>query len=171
MGKRLPLWSSGQSSWQQIQRSGFDSRHYKIFWAVVGLERGSLSLMSTTEELLERKNSGSGLEIREYGRRDPLRWPRGTLYPKKSALTSPTSDGRSVGIVHLRTQATEFVVINGKTYLCYGTMLCYAMLCYAMLCEETTAPINDCERYAAISITVHSHPDNIHSVPLDSSTA
>jgi hypothetical protein len=27
--------------------------------------------MSTTEELLERKRSGSGLEIREYGRREP----------------------------------------------------------------------------------------------------
>jgi hypothetical protein len=25
------LWSSGQSSWPQIQRSGFDSRHYQIF--------------------------------------------------------------------------------------------------------------------------------------------
>jgi hypothetical protein len=28
----------GQSSWLQIQRSGFDSRLYQIFWAVVGLE-------------------------------------------------------------------------------------------------------------------------------------
>jgi hypothetical protein len=37
----------------------------------VVLERGPLSLMNTTEELLERKSSGSGLEIREYGPRDP----------------------------------------------------------------------------------------------------
>jgi hypothetical protein len=36
----------------------------------VGLERSPLSLMSTTEELLGRKNSDSGLEMREYGRRD-----------------------------------------------------------------------------------------------------
>jgi hypothetical protein len=35
----------------------------------VGLERDSLSLVSTTEELLERKSSGSSLESREYGRR------------------------------------------------------------------------------------------------------
>jgi hypothetical protein len=28
---RPPLWSSGQSSWLQIQRSGFDSRRYEIF--------------------------------------------------------------------------------------------------------------------------------------------
>jgi hypothetical protein len=36
----------------------------------VGLERGPLSLVSKTEELLIRKSRGSGLEIREYGRRD-----------------------------------------------------------------------------------------------------
>jgi hypothetical protein len=36
----------------------------------VGLERGPLSLVSTIEELLERKSSGSGLDTREYGRRD-----------------------------------------------------------------------------------------------------
>jgi hypothetical protein len=40
---------------------------------VVGLERSPLSLVGTAEELLERKSSGSGLESREYGRRDPLR--------------------------------------------------------------------------------------------------
>jgi hypothetical protein len=59
-----------------------------MFWEVVGLERGPLSLMSTIEELLERESSGSGLEMREYGRRDPSRWPRGTLYPQKLALAS-----------------------------------------------------------------------------------
>jgi hypothetical protein len=42
-------------SWLQIHRSGFDSRRYQIFWEVVGLERGPLDLVSTTEELLERK--------------------------------------------------------------------------------------------------------------------
>jgi hypothetical protein len=35
---------------------------------------------------------------------------RSTFYPQKLALTSPTSDGRSVCIVHSRTQATEFYV-------------------------------------------------------------
>jgi hypothetical protein len=34
-------------------RSGFDSRHYQK--KIVGLERGPLSLVSTTEELLDRK--------------------------------------------------------------------------------------------------------------------
>jgi hypothetical protein len=47
----------------------------------VRLERGPLSLVSTTDELLERKSSGSGLEILKYGRRDPSRCPHGNLYP------------------------------------------------------------------------------------------
>jgi hypothetical protein len=64
--------------------------------------------VSTIEELLGRKSSGSGLEIREYGRRDPSHRPLGTLYPQKLALTSPTSGGLSVGIVRSQTQATEF---------------------------------------------------------------
>ena len=32
---------------------GFDSRGYQIFWVVVGLERGPLSLVRSIEELLE----------------------------------------------------------------------------------------------------------------------
>jgi hypothetical protein len=72
----------------------------------VSLKRGPLSLVSTIEELLERKSSGSGLENREYGRRDPSRLLRGTLYPHKLALYSPTSGGPSVGIVRSQTQVT-----------------------------------------------------------------
>jgi hypothetical protein len=69
---RPPLWPSGQSSWLQIRRPGLDSRHYQKK-KVVGLERGPLSLVSTTEELLRRKSSGCCLENREYGPRDPSR--------------------------------------------------------------------------------------------------
>jgi hypothetical protein len=83
-------------------------RKYDIVGLVVGLERGPLSLVSTMEGLLGRDSSGSCLEIREYGRRDPSRWPLDTLYPQKLTLTPPTSRGRSVGIVRLRAQATEF---------------------------------------------------------------
>jgi hypothetical protein len=75
----------------------------------VGLERGPLGLVSTTEELLGRKSSVSGLENREYGRRDPSRRPRDILYPQKLALSSPTSCGLSVCIVRSRTQAREFL--------------------------------------------------------------
>jgi hypothetical protein len=37
----------------------FDSWRYQIFWEVVGLERGPLSLVRITEELLEWKSSSS----------------------------------------------------------------------------------------------------------------
>jgi hypothetical protein len=103
------VWSSGQSSWLQIQMSGLNSRRYQIFWEVVGLGRGPLSLVSTIEKLLGKNSSASGLESREYGRRDPSRWPRGSLYPQTLALTSPKSGGRSIGIVRSRTQVTEFL--------------------------------------------------------------
>jgi hypothetical protein len=36
----------------------------------VGLERGPLSLVSTTEELLERKSGGFGLKNRDYCPKD-----------------------------------------------------------------------------------------------------
>jgi hypothetical protein len=39
---------------------------------------------------------------------DPSRWLRGTPYPQKLAITSPTSGGRSVGIVRSRAQTMEF---------------------------------------------------------------
>jgi hypothetical protein len=74
---------------------------------VVDLKRGPLSLVSITVELPERKSSGSGLESREYGRRDPSRWPRDTFYPQKLALTSPIGGARSVGIVRLWPKAKE----------------------------------------------------------------
>jgi hypothetical protein len=54
--------SNGQSSWLQIQRSSFNSQRCHIFWEVMGLEWDPLSLVITTEGLLERKSSSSGLE-------------------------------------------------------------------------------------------------------------
>jgi hypothetical protein len=103
------LLSSGQSSWLQIQRSWFNFRRYQIFWEVVGLEQGPLSLVNTIEELFERKISGFDLN-REYcckgsaALTTPHRYIR-----KKLALTSPTRSCRSIGIVPSRTQATGFV--------------------------------------------------------------
>jgi hypothetical protein len=96
-----------KNSWIKIQRFDYSLR-YQIFWGVVGLERGPLSLLSTIEELRGRESRGSGIENREHGRRDPSRWPRGTPYRQKLSLTSPTSCCRSVGVVNSRTQATEF---------------------------------------------------------------
>jgi hypothetical protein len=62
----------------------------------MGLEQSALSLVSTSEELLGRKSSGSGLEIREYGRRGPSRWLRGTLYQQK-VRTNFDAKRRSLG--------------------------------------------------------------------------
>jgi hypothetical protein len=97
---RPPLCSSGQSSWLQMQKSGFDSRRYQIFWEVVSLQRGPLSLVSTTEELRSRN-----LRIRPVGSVTLTTW-----HPLSSKVsrTSLTNGVRSVGIVRLQTKATEF---------------------------------------------------------------
>jgi hypothetical protein len=87
---------------------GFDSRLYHIFWEVVELERGSLSLVRITDELLERKVAAPVQKTEINSRGDSLCWPRDTLYALKLALTSPTSGGRSVDIIHWRTKAPEF---------------------------------------------------------------
>jgi hypothetical protein len=83
----------------------------------VGLERGPLSVVSTTEELLGRNSSGSGLEIREYGL--GIRHADHVAHSirKKLALISLTSGGRSVGILRLRTEATEFIYIYIYIYI------------------------------------------------------
>jgi hypothetical protein len=60
----------------------------------VGLEQGPLSLVSTNEELLERKSSGSGLENRDYGLKEsvtlttwhPLSAKVGTNFDTKFSL-------------------------------------------------------------------------------------
>jgi hypothetical protein len=51
----------------------FESSHYQIFFKSSGSGTGSTQPRDTIEELLERKISGSGLEIREYGGKDPPR--------------------------------------------------------------------------------------------------
>jgi hypothetical protein len=85
-------------SWLQIQRSEFDYRRHQIFWEVMGLESGPLSLVSTTEELFERKSSG---------RMDPPRWPRDTPISAKIG-TNFADKLRSIDIVRSRPHATEF---------------------------------------------------------------
>jgi hypothetical protein len=106
-----------QGSWRQIERSGFDSLRYQNFWDIVGLEQGSLSLMSTIEELVARKSSGSGLENQDYGLRDQPHWPRDTLNPQKWAPTLLTSSSHSVGIVRSWTKSTKLLL------LCYDVPL------------------------------------------------
>jgi hypothetical protein len=54
--------------------SRFDSRRYQIFWEVVGLEQGLLSLVRIIEELLERKVAAPIYETEINGRANTLRW-------------------------------------------------------------------------------------------------
>ena len=45
------------------------------------------------------------------------------LYPQKFALTSPTGGGRSVGIVRVRTKATEISTLQHVPLLLHGERL------------------------------------------------
>jgi hypothetical protein len=75
----------------------------------VDLERGPLSLVRITEELREWKSSGCGSRKPRLTAVGIRCADHGTpSIRKKLALTSPTSGGLSVGIVSLRTKATEF---------------------------------------------------------------
>jgi hypothetical protein len=80
----------------------FDSRPYQIFWEVHSASWGQL------RRYLNEKVAAPVYTTEINGRGNSLLWPRNTLNAPKLALTSPTSGGRSVGIVHLRTKATEF---------------------------------------------------------------
>jgi hypothetical protein len=65
--------------------------------------------VSTIEELLERKSSGSGLGNRENGRRGSAALiTRHPLFAKVD--TTPIIGSRSVRIVRSRAEATEFVL-------------------------------------------------------------
>jgi hypothetical protein len=52
--------------------------------------RAPCSIPSGTRFSEKQWDWGSCLENREYCRRDPLRWPRGILYPQTLGQTSPT---------------------------------------------------------------------------------
>jgi hypothetical protein len=78
----------------------------------VGLEWGPLSLVSTIEELLERKSSGFGVEIEDTAVRICQADHVALSIRKKLTLISPTNGGPSVGIVGSQAQATEFSLVH-----------------------------------------------------------
>jgi hypothetical protein len=66
----------------------------------VSLERGPLSLVSTTEELLEWESSGSG-----------------SRKPRLTDVGIRCAEHAVIGIVLLRTKATEFSLVLGLLLL------------------------------------------------------
>jgi hypothetical protein len=90
----------------------------------VGLERGPLSLVSITEELLEWKSSGSGsrkprltaVGIRCVDHATPS-------IREKLTLTSPKRGGCSVGILRLRIKAMEFNLVVITPYFVLRSIL------------------------------------------------
>jgi hypothetical protein len=60
----------------------FDSRRHQIFWVLVGLERGPLSLSNIIEELLKEKVAAPVYKTETNGRDEPPRWPHDTVDPQ-----------------------------------------------------------------------------------------
>jgi hypothetical protein len=73
---------------------------------------GPLRLVSSSEELFRRKSSGSVLENRDYGRREPPRWPRDTHLSAKVG-TNFANKQRSLSIVRSRTKAIIIIFYFG----------------------------------------------------------
>jgi hypothetical protein len=97
-GRRVRLTTSPPSVRRLSKKYGTHniSQSYRFPWAVTGL-----ALLFNFLNFM----------FREYGRRDPSRWPHGTLYLQKLAITSPTSGGRSVGIVRSQTETMGFFYV------------------------------------------------------------
>ena len=110
MDVRPPLWSSGQSFWPQIQGSRVRSPALPDFLSSSGSGTGATQPREVNlRSYLNEKSSGSRSRkqrLTAVGTRcaDHVT----PHYPQMLALTSPTSGGRSVGIVRVRTKATEF---------------------------------------------------------------
>jgi hypothetical protein len=82
----------------------------------VGLERGPLTFVSTTEELLHRKVAAPVHKTENTAVGNRHSDHVAPSISKKLAVTSPTSCGRSVGIVRSRTQTMEFSFFCLKLY-------------------------------------------------------
>jgi hypothetical protein len=74
----------------------------------VGLERGPLSLVSTREELLDRKVAAPVQKTENTGVGSHHADHVAPSISKKLVIASPTSCGRSVGIVRSQTQTMDF---------------------------------------------------------------
>ena len=85
---------------------GFDPRRYQWVWN--GVHSASWASWDQLRSYLNEKSSGSRSRKQRLTAGGTRCADHVTpLYPQKLALTSPTGGGRSVGIVRVRTKATE----------------------------------------------------------------
>jgi hypothetical protein len=96
---------------------------------VVRLEQGPVNLVSTTEELLDRKVAAPVYKIENTAVGIRHAENVAPFIPQKLAITSPTSGGRSVGIVRLRTQTMDFFYTSTFSKLC----VTYTVTCRRVL--------------------------------------
>ena len=92
-------------------------------------------------------------------------------YPQKLALTSPTGGGRSVGIVRVRTKATEFVLfvllqlIISLHDIFYSSacshLLLFSSSCFIYFSNRSTHFVILRFRIVAMSVIVHLKPQKI----------
>jgi len=82
------------------------------------------------------------------------------LYPQKLALTSPTGGGRSVGIVRVRTKATEFslVIKIRKRYKIWFKTLT------DNVCVGETTPLSWCNKIILFSLQVTCKFGHVHAM-------
>jgi hypothetical protein len=125
-----PLWSSGQSSWLQVQRSRVRFPTQLHFLRRSGSGTGSTQPREYNWAATWKVASLGSRKPRLTAVGDPLRWPRDIFYPQKLALTSPTSGGRSVSIVRFRTKATEFSVSTPRPSTLHNTAPTTTISCH-----------------------------------------
>jgi hypothetical protein len=106
-----PLWSSGQSSWLQIQRSRARFPVLPDFLRISVAGTWSAEPLEDNWGATWKDSSGSGLKpkLMAVGIRCA---DHATTLSVKLPLTSPTNGGRSVGTVRWRTEAPEFFFVD-----------------------------------------------------------
>jgi hypothetical protein len=96
-------WPLRQSSWPQIERSRVWFPVLPDFLRSSGSGTRSTQPRQDNLGAILKKTTAPVWKIEINGRGDKLWWPCDTLYPQKLVPTSPTSGGRSVGVIRLRT--------------------------------------------------------------------
>jgi hypothetical protein len=84
-----------------------------MFWQIMGLERGTLSFVMITDELLERKGSCSGLERRDYLPWGPVALP--TRHPFTSKSHTHYTPEDVILHSHHRENLKSYIALTGWT--------------------------------------------------------